>query len=225
MDGVVTAKRIEEGEVAVIGVQNQPGTVLLTISDMSIVETELEVDETSIPQVALGQDAKVRVDAYPNKVFDGVVTEVGSSPLLRTSSGDQSIKFEVKVQIKNPPEGIKPGLSVQAEILTGFVPKALAVPLQALVVKDAERKPGETGAPREEEGVYIVESGKAKFTPITTGLVGELSIEAKEGLTAGTRIVTGPFRVLRTLKDGDAVTEEKKKEGARPGASGDAERT
>jgi HlyD family secretion protein len=84
MDGVVTAKRIEEGEVAVIGVQNQPGTVLLTISDMSVVEAEMEIDETSIPSVALGQAARVHVDAYPNKTFDGVVTEVGNSPINAT---------------------------------------------------------------------------------------------------------------------------------------------
>src|SRR5262249_28210865 len=113
MDGVVTAKRIEEGEVAVIGIQNSPGTVLLTISDMSVVETELEVDETSVPTVRLGQEARVRIDAYPNRTFDGTVTEVGSSPMLRTNTTDQSIKFKVKVQVKEPPPDIKPGLSVQ----------------------------------------------------------------------------------------------------------------
>ncbi len=229
MDGVVTAKRIEEGEVAVIGIQNSPGTVLLTISDMSVVETELEVDETSIPTVKLGQDALVRVDAYPNRTFKGVVTEVGSSPMLRTNTTDQSIKFEVKVQIKDPPPDIKPGLSVQADILTGFQADALAVPLQALVVKDAERKPGEkaaAGAPREEEGVYLVENGKAKFQPIETGLVGELAIEAKTGLKGGETIITGPFRALRTLKAGDPVVEERRPApGAGAGASGAPERT
>jgi HlyD family secretion protein len=226
MDGVVTAKRIEEGEVAVIGIQNSPGTVLLTISDMSVVETELEVDETSIPSVKLGQDSRVRIDAYSNRTFDGVVTEVGSSPLLRTTSADQSIKFKVKVQIKNPPADIKPGLSVQADIMTGFRAGVVAVPLQALVVKDLERKPGEKapeGAPREEEGVYLVDGGKAKFQAIETGLVGELAIEAVHGLGGGETIITGPFRALRELKAGDAVTEEKRPEkGGTPGSSGPA---
>lgn len=217
MDGVVTAKRIEEGEVAVIGVQNQPGTVLLTISDMSVVETELEVDETAIPTVTLGQSAKIRIDAYPNKVFEGEVTEVGSSPLLRTASADQSIKFKVKVQIRNPPDDIKPGLSVQAEILTGFAEKALSVPLQALVVRDAEKKEGETGPAKEEEGVFVVTDGKASFKPITTGLVGEMAIEAKTGLDEGAQIITGPFRALRELKDGDPVREEAKKAGGAAG--------
>jgi len=214
MDGVVTARRIEEGEVAVIGVQNQPGTVLLTISDMSVVEAEMEIDETSIPSVALGQAARVHVDAYPNKTFDGVVTEVGNSP-INTTAGiqNEAIKFKVKVQLKNPPEGIKPGLSVQADILTGFREKALTVPLQALVVRDAEdRKPGTpppSTPPKEQEGVFLMEGGKAVFKPITTGLLGELAVEVTGGLTGGETLITGPFRELRNLKPGDLVREAK----------------
>jgi HlyD family secretion protein len=214
MDGIVTAKRIEEGEVAVIGIQNQPGTVLLTISDMSVVEAEMEIDETSIPSVSLGQAARVHVDAYPNKTFDGVVTEVGNSPInVAQGVTNVAIKFKVKVQIKNPPDGIKPGLSVQADILTGFRPKVLTVPLQALVVRDAEeRKPGDpppAGPPKEQEGVYLVEAGKAVFKPIVTGLLGELAVEVTQGLSGGETLITGPFRELRTLKPGDAVREVK----------------
>ncbi|MCZ7650638.1 MAG: efflux RND transporter periplasmic adaptor subunit [Thermoanaerobaculia bacterium] len=109
MDGIVTARRVEEGEVAVIGVQNSPGTVLLTISDMSVVESEMEVDETAIPSVAVGQEAQVRIDAYPNKTFRGTVTEVGSSPLLASASQTEAIKFKVKVRIEDPPEGSSRG--------------------------------------------------------------------------------------------------------------------
>jgi HlyD family secretion protein len=214
MDGVVTAKRIEEGEVAVIGVQNQPGTVLLTISDMSVVEAEMEIDETSIPSVALGQAARVHVDAYPNKTFDGVVTEVGNSPINATPGvQNEAIKFKVKVQIKNPPSGIKPGLSVQSDILTGFRSKVLTVPLQALVVRDAEeRKAGDpppSGPPKEQEGVFVIESGKAVFRPITTGLLGELAVEVTDGLKGDEKLITGPFRELRSIKPGDAVREAK----------------
>ena len=221
MDGVVTARRIEEGEVAVIGVQNQPGTVLLTISDMSVVEAEMEIDETSIPSVALGQAARVHVDAYPNKTFDGIVTEVGNSPINPTQGVvNEAIKFKVKVQLKNPPEGIKPGLSVQSDILTGFRAKALTVPLQALVVRDAEsRKPGEPPAatpPKEQEGVFLIESGKAVFKPITTGLLGELSVEVTEGLKEGETLITGPFKELRMLKPGDLVREAKPDEHGPP---------
>jgi HlyD family secretion protein len=220
MDGVVTAKRIEEGEVAVIGVQNQPGTVLLTISDMSVVEAEMEIDETSIPAVAIAQEARVHIDAYPNKTFDGVVTEVGNSPIV-TGPGvnTEAIKFKVKVQLKNPPEGIKPGLSVQADILTGFRSKVITVPLQAMVVRDAEVKPGAEkaeNAPKEEEGVFVVENGKAVFKAIKTGLLGELSIEVVDGIKEGETLITGPFRILRDLKAGDLVRAERKDEAGPP---------
>ena len=219
MDGIVTAKRVEEGEVAVVGVLNQAGTVLLTISDMSVVETEMEVDETSIPSVKVGQEALIHIDAYPNRTFGGVVTEVGGSPIIKTGSQTEAIKFKVKVQIKDPPPDIKPGLSVQADILTGFRAQALVVPIQALVVRDLERKPGEApkpGEPRDQEGVYFMEGGKARFQPIKTGLLGELSLEAMSGLKGGETIITGPFKALRTLKPGDAVRVEKKKEADRP---------
>ena len=222
MDGTVTAKRIEEGEVAVIGVQNQPGTVLLTISDMSVVEAEMEVDEASIPSVKLGLEARVRVDAYPNQTFEGVVTEVGHSPIVKTTGSNEAIKFKVKVQVKNPPEGIKPGLSVQADILTGFRGQALVIPIQALVVRDVEKKPGEKpapGAPREEEGVYLFEAGKVGFQKLETGLLGETSLEVVAGLKGGETIITGPFKALRNLKPGDPVREEKQeKKGPSPAA-------
>ncbi|MEW6367636.1 MAG: efflux RND transporter periplasmic adaptor subunit [Acidobacteriota bacterium] len=217
IDGVVTARRVEEGEVAVIGVQNSPGTVLLTISDMSVVESEMEVDETSIPSVAVAQEAVIRVDAYPNKTFEGVVTEVGSSPILQSGALTEAIKFKVKIKIQNPPPGIKPGLSVQADIMTGFRPQALTVPIQALVMREKERKPGQAprrGEPRDEEGVWIVNAGKVRFQPITTGLLGELSIEVLSGLKGGETIVTGPFRALRELKPDDAVRAEKPEEDA-----------
>src|SRR5262249_19118012 len=151
MDGIVTAKRVEEGEVAVVGVLNQPGTVLLQISDMSVVEPEVEVDETSIPSVKTGQEALVRIDAYPNRSFGGLVTEAGSSPILKPAgnSPTEAIKFKVKIQLKDPPPGIRPGLSVQAEVLTGFRGQALVVPIQALALRERERKPGEAPPPAE----------------------------------------------------------------------------
>jgi HlyD family secretion protein len=214
MDGIVSARRVEEGEVAVIGVQNSPGTVLLTISDMSVVEAELEVDETSIPSVKLGQDAEVRLDAYPNQTFRGVVTEVGSSPL--TAAANEAIKFKVKVRLVDPPAGIKPGLSARADILTGFRGNALAIPLQALVVRDIEKKAGQTlppGAPREQEGVYLMAGGKARFQPLKTGLIGDLSIEVTDGLKGGETVITGPFKALREINPDDPVKLEEPKKG------------
>lgn len=213
MNGVVTARRIEQGETAVPGLQNQPGTVLLTISDMSKVEAEMEVDEASIPSVKLKQRAEIRIDAYPNKVFEGEVTEVGGSPILKANT-NEAIKFKVKVRITNPPLTIKPGLSTQADIFTGFRENVVAIPLQALVTREIKPKPGETpkpGAPRDEEGVYVAENHKSRFVPVKTGLLGDLNIEITEGLKGGETILTGPFKALRELKEGEKVRKEKKK--------------
>jgi HlyD family secretion protein len=201
MDGIVTARHIEQGETAVIGLQNQAGTVLLTISDMSKVEGEMEVDEASIPTVKLGQSAQVRIDAYPNQTFQGEVTEVGGSPLLKTAN--EATKFKVKVWIKNPPDTIKPGLSAQADIFTGRRDQALAVPIQALVMQEKKAEAGK--APKDEEGVYVIDKGKAAFLPVTTGLMGDLNVEVVAGLKGGETVITGPFRTLRDLKGGEAV--------------------
>jgi len=211
MAGIITALPVEEGEVAVIGTMNNPGTVLLTIADMSLVEAVMEVDETDIPNVKVGQQATVTIDAYPNKTFSGVVTEVGSSPISGSgvSAGTEAINFEVKIQLDHPPAGVRPGFSASADIITGTRAKVIAIPIQALVVRE---KPGTTGpgkTPQEEEGVYRHKDGKAQFVAVTTGLAGESNIEIVKGLSEGQEIVTGPFRALRELKEGAKVQEQK----------------
>lgn len=212
MAGMVTAKHIELGETAVPGLQNQPGTVLLTVSDMSRVEAEMDVDEASIPGVKLGQPAQVRIDAYPNQTFEGVVTEVGGSPIVQTNT-NEAIKFKVKVQLRQPPAGIKPGLSTQADIFTGSRSQVLAVPIQALVVQDLKSRPGEPLAPREEEGVFVVQDGKAAFRPLKTGLMGDLTVEVLDGLKGGEAVIVGPFKALRELKDQAPVRPEDRRKG------------
>lgn len=209
MAGIITALPVEEGEVAVIGTMNNPGTILLTIADMSVVEAVMEVDETDIPDVKVGQTANVTIDAYPNKTFSGIVTEVGSSPMSRSgmSTGTEAVNFEVKIQLDNPPPGVRPGFSASADIVTGTRTKATAIPIQALVVRE---KPGSApGKAQDEEGVYIHKEGKAKFAPVTTGLAGESNIEIVTGLNEGQEIVTGPFRALREIKDDTKVREQK----------------
>jgi HlyD family secretion protein len=210
MAGVVTALPVEEGEVAVIGTMNNAGTVLMTIADMSVVEAVMEVDETDVPSVKVGQRASVTIDAYPNKTFSGLVTEVASSPIKRNgiaSSSTEAVNFEVKIQIENPPPGIRPGFSASADIITGTRPKSLAIPIQALVVRE---KPGSTpGKPLDEEGIYAITNGAVKFHPVKTGLSGDSSIEIVSGAKEGEQIVTGPFRALRELKDGTKVKEQK----------------
>jgi HlyD family secretion protein len=219
--GVVTYLPVKEGEVTVIGTMNNPGTQLLTISDMSEVEAVMMVDETSVPEVKVGQKANLNVDAYPNRTFEGLVTEVGSSPiakndpdLLSLTQGSEAINFKVKIRVVNPPETIRPGFSVTADILTGRREGATAIPIQALVVRDVPKKEGKpassgTGRPQTEEGVYVVKSGKLAFEKVETGLAGELMIEVKSGPRVGEEIVTGPFKVLRQVKEGDKVIVEK----------------
>jgi len=209
MAGVITALPVEEGEVAVIGTMNNAGTKLLTIADMSVVEAVMEVDETDIPNVKVGQRAIVTIDAYPNKTYAGLVTEVGSSPMTRNGvqTSGEAVNFEVKIQLENPPAGVRPGFSASADIITGTRAKVVAIPLQALVVRE---KPGTSGAKaQDEEGVYLHQDGKAKFVPVTTGLAGDTNIEIVKGVDAGAQIITGPFRALRDIKDGAKVREQK----------------
>jgi HlyD family secretion protein len=214
MDGIVTALPVEEGEVAVIGTMNNAGTKLLTIADMSVVEAVMEVDETDIPNVKVGQHANVTIDAYPNKTFSGVVTEVGSSPIVRNGglggSTTEAVNFEVKIQVENPPPDVRPGFSASADIITGTRAKVVAIPIQALIVRE---KPGSGGGkPQDEEGVFLHQDGAAKFVHVKTGLSGESSIEIVSGLRPGQQIITGPFKALRDINDGSKVKEQKEKE-------------
>jgi HlyD family secretion protein len=185
------------------------------------------VDETDVPNVKIGQKAIVNVDAYPNHPFDGVVTEVGSSPILPndvdlqglTTTSD-AINFKVRIKVLQPPDTIRPGFSVTADVITGTKPSVLTIPLSAVVVRDSPK--GEktaSGKVKTEEGVYLFQQQKVKFVPIQTGLSGELSIEVRNGVDAGQQIVTGPFKALRTIKDGDKVMVEKEKKGG-PGQAG-----
>jgi HlyD family secretion protein len=222
LSGIVTFLPVKEGEVTVIGTMNNPGTQLLTISDMSEVEAVMMVDETSVPDVKIGQKARLSVDAYPDRKFEGVVTEVGSSPiakndpdLLSLTQGSEAINFKVKIRVVEPPPTIRPGFSVTAEITTGRKEGAAAIPIQALVVRDVPKEEGKGKKPassdeREtEEGVYLVKDGKLDFVPVETGLAGELLIEVAKGPAVGAEIVTGPFKVLRQVKEGDKVVVEK----------------
>lgn len=229
LDGVVTFLPIKEGEVTVIGTMNNPGTQLLTVSDMAEVEAVMMVDETSVPQVKVGQKANLSIDAYPNQKFEGTVTEVGSSPiakndpdLLTLTANSEAINFKVKIRVDKPPDTIRPGFSVTADIVTGRREGATAIPIQALVVRDVptkDKKPAAGSRPETEEGVYVVKDGKLGFDKVETGIAGELMIEIKKGPPVGQSIVTGPFKVLRQVKEGDKVIIEKEKEGEKKDGS------
>ena len=220
IDGVVTTLRVKAGEVTVIGTMNNPGTQLLTVSDMSTVEAVLMVDETDTPTVQIGQKALLNIDAYPGRTFDGLVTEVGNSPILKddpdlqglTTTSD-AINFKVKVKVEAPPPSIRPGFSVTADIITDVKQKVAAVPLAAVIVRDSPKgEKNEAGKLKTEQGVYALRDGKAVFASIKTGITGELMVEVVSGVPAGEEIVTGPFKALREIKDGDRVKKMSEKE-------------
>jgi HlyD family secretion protein len=219
LDGVVTALPIKEGEVTVIGTMNNAGTQLMTVSDLSAVDAVLMVDETDVPNVKIGQKAVVAIDAYPNRPFIGVVTEVFHSPIVAndpdlqglTTTSD-AINFKVRVKILNPPDSIRPGFSVTSDIITGNHAGVVSVPLAAIVVRDDPKgAKTDTGKIKTEEGVYTVDKGNAKFVPVQLGLAGDLMVEIKAGIGKDSEIVTGPFKALRSIKDGDHVIVEKEK--------------
>ena len=224
--GIVTALPIKEGEVTVIGTMNNPGTQLLTISDMSEVEAVMMVDETSVPQVQIGQSANLTIDAYPGRTFKGTVMEVGSSPIEKNDpdlqslvANSEAINFKVRIRVAEPPETIRPGFSVTAEVVTGHKDGATAIPIQSLVVRDIPqkgKKSSTSSRPETEEGVYIVKNGKLEFKKVKPGLAGELMIEVATGPAVGDEIVTGPFKVLRQVKEGDKVIIEKESDKKKP---------
>lgn len=220
IDGVITSLRVEEGEMAITGTMNNPGTVLMTIADLSIMEVEVEVDETDVIGVQLGQTADIRVDAFPNQTIKGKVTEIGSSAIQKlgtTASTQESKDFKVVVTLENPSKLLKPGLSASADIITAEKKQVLAVPISALVLKEKKIEAAATTEPTkdkkdtEEEGIYVVENSRAKFVPVKKGVMGELMIEIVSGLNEGQNIVVGPYDALRQLKDGVLIKPEAKK--------------
>jgi HlyD family secretion protein len=234
-DGVVTNLPVREGETVVVGIQNAPGSTLMTIADMSVITAEVKVDETDIVNVKRGQTAEVTVDAIPGKIFKGHVTDIGNNAIIRssglattqTTAGSQEAKdFKVVVTLDSPPDNLRPGLSTTAKVTTASKGDVLSIPIQALTIrtpKDLEEKPkgggknsAQAAAPpaaakknEEIQGVFKLQKEgrtmKAKFVPVKTGITGSTDIEVVEGLNKDDQIVTGSYKVLRTLKNGASV--------------------
>jgi HlyD family secretion protein len=222
-DGIVTDLPVREGETVVVGIQNAQGSTLMTIADMSIVTAEVKVDETDIVNVALGQSADVTVDAIPNKVFKGHVTLVGDQAILRstgvatsqsTTGTEEAKDFKVVITLDNPNDELRPGLSTTAKITTAHKNNVVAIPLQALTLRNpkADSKAPLTAAAQKAadvQGVFVLKQEKGKeravFVPVQTGITGATDIEVTSGVNAGDEIVTGSYKVLRTLKSGTAV--------------------
>jgi len=224
LDGIITYLPVNEGEIAIVGVQNQPGTVLMTIADMSVITAEVKVDETDIVNVKLGQEAKIKVDALGDRQLMGHVSEVGNSALTRTggtattaqtgTTSQEAKDFKVVVTLDNPPPELRPGLSATATIVTATRQVVLTVPIQALTIRefDNDSKTESTDKTKkkiEKEGVFTIKNGLALFRPVKTGITGTTDIEILEGLAEHDDIVTGPYQVLRTLKDNTRIKIEK----------------
>jgi len=233
--GIVTRRNIEEGETVVIGTMNNAGTVLLTIADMSVIQAEVEVDETDIPSVKMGQPAKVTIDALPGQTFTGKVTEIGNSPIqtgTAQSSSTQATNFKVIVTLDKEIAEVRPGFTCTAEITTAVRDNTISVPIQATTVRELvvddkgnvvrppenEKRPSrpsamtaqaaelQPGQTRKElEGVFIVQNNKAVFNPVKTGIAGEKYFEVTSGLKEGDAVITGPFSSVRSIADGAPV--------------------
>ncbi len=231
-DGIVTNLPVRQGEMVVMGIQNSPGSTIMTISDMSIVTAEVKVDETDIVNVKLGQPAEVTIDALPKQKFKGTVTEIGDNAILRSSgvstsqstTGSQEARdFKVVITLTNPPDSLRPGLSTTAKITTATRDDAVTIPIQALTIrqrgdlqdkKDKKSSNVQAASPQqakndkeELQGVFVLHANenKVEFVPVETGITGTTDIEVTKGLKQGDTIITGSYKVLRTLRNGAKV--------------------
>ncbi len=212
IDGIITSLRVEEGEIAMIGTMNNPGTVLMTIADLSVMEVEVEVDETDVIGLSLGQQVDISIDALPDQVLQGKVTEIGSSALQKAAlSTEESKDFKVVITLEDPPESLKPGLSASADIITAEREDVLAVPISSLVLKEKENVE-DREKDVQEEGVYVIKDSRASFQSVEKGIMGEMMVEIKSGLEEGQEIATGPYNALRQLKNDTLIKAEKKRQ-------------
>jgi HlyD family secretion protein len=234
IDGIVTRRNIQQGETAVIGTMNNAGTVLLQLADMSVIQAEVEVDETNIPHVQFGQIAKITIDAIPDKTFKGHVSEIGNSPIQAAagSTATQATNFKVVVMLDEPIPEVRPGFTCTADITTATRKDVVSVPIPAVAVRELvydangqivkepradkpRRTPVETVAAaaelkpgqtrKEAEGVFVVRDGRAEFIPIKMGIAGDKFFEVMTGLKTGDQVITGPYNSVRGMADGDLV--------------------
>lgn len=240
MAGIITALNVEEGESAIMGTMNNPGTVLLTIADLSEMEAEVRVDETEVVVVEVGQIVSVTLDAFPDTSFAGLVSEVGNSALRgQLGMGQESVDFKVVVSIQETIPNIRPGLSASVDITVAKAESVPTIPIQCLTVRDesalergrsrrSRRDQAEVSADSVEdtadaekdepdtrrkdiEGVFVVNDGLAGFKRITVGIAGQKYFEVLSGLEEGQTVVSGPFKAIGELRDGDPVKIKKER--------------
>ena len=246
MNGVVTRLEVEEGETAIVGTMNNPGSLLLTVADLSVMEAVIRVDETDVPEIKLNDSTTVEIDAFPKQKFLGRVTEISHSSTRPPESvaqqggaGTQSVDFEIVIRLDNPPLTLRSDLSATAEIVTASKRKVLSIPIIALTVRergnvkalptdDPKAKKAAEAAERDksvdEEGVFIVRDGKSKFVQIKTGITGREHFEVLEGLTSKDTVVAGPYEAVRSLEDDKLVKKMADETETKNGKSGTQEK-
>jgi HlyD family secretion protein len=227
MAGRVTRLAVEEGEVAVPGTFSRETGLLLTISDLSVIQVKVQVDETDVVRLHLADSVEVTIDAFPDTTFMGRVTKISNSAILTAASSvagqnDRAVDYEVEITLANPPSDVRPDLSATARIVTDTRKQALAIPIIALTVRDnkpvtVERSGAAAPPPRpaaaaggdtkkkEAEGVFVVANGVATFRPVKVGIAGEEHFEVIDGVREGETIVAGPYQAIRDLKEGARV--------------------
>ena len=226
MSGRVTRLNVENGETAIMGTLNKDAATLLTIADMSVLETKVKVDETDVARIALGDSAVIQIDAFPDTTFIGRVTKISNSAVkgaTTQASADQAVDYEVTIQLVNIPPETRPDFSATAKIITDTRKQALSIPIIALTVRENEAlTKGDTavglGKPRPKkevgkkdvEGVFVVsKENKVTFRPVRVGIAGEKHFEVLDGLKEGDKIVAGTYQAIRELKDGATIRETK----------------
>ena len=215
ISGRVIALTAKEGEVVVSGTMNNPASIIATVADLSELLVEVDVDETDIVDVALGQPADVKVDAIPDRVYHGKVVEIGSSGYERPAQPDVTF-FKVKILLTDPDVKLRPGMSARADVRVAVHEQALVVPVEAVVYRrplGPDGKPlkeGAAGADEEIKVAFVVEKGKAVQRPVTLGIADATHVEVTAGIKPGEVVINGPHRVLKALENGDAVQVSKK---------------
>ncbi len=217
MTGRITRLAVEEGEMAIPGNFSRDVGLLLTVSDLSVIQTKVNVDETDVVRIHLGDSVEVSIDAFPDTAFVGRVTKIANSALLSqavsaTGSNDRAVDYEVEITLENPPADVRPDLSATARIITDTRAHALSIPIIALTVREntplateSRRDTAQTGKKKEAEGVFIVVNGKASFRAVKVGIAGDEYFEVLDGVKENEEIVAGPYQAIRDLKDGTAV--------------------
>ncbi|MDB4888747.1 MAG: efflux transporter, family, subunit [Gemmatimonadetes bacterium] len=226
MSGRVTRLVVENGETAIQGTMNKDAATLLTIADMSVLETKVKVDETDVARISVGDSAVIQIDAFPDTTFIGKVTKISNSAVkgaTATTGADQAVDYEVTIQLVNTPAETRPDFSATAKIITDTRKSALSIPIIALTVRENEAltkgdtavglgkaRPKKEVGKKDVEGVFVVgKDNKVTFRPVKVGIAGEKHFEVLSGLKSGDRIVAGTYQAIRELKDGAMVRETK----------------